>query len=218
MGYLGTLSNKLTPPLPEDALSGRTEPIVVSEPHAVLGSSLMPDYPLGTSRAVFGMGCFWGAERLFWQQPGVYTTAVGYSAGYTPNPRYEDVCTGLTGHSEVVLVVFWPTEIRYEALLKLFWESHNPTQGMRQANDLGTQYRSGIYWFDEMQRRQAEESYRLYQLRLQESGAGEITTELKAAADFYFAEAYHQQYLAKNPTGYCDLQTRDKTGLPPVSA
>jgi peptide-methionine (S)-S-oxide reductase len=181
--------------------------------HQVLGNS-MTDFPSGTARALFGMGCFWGAERLFWQQPGIYTTAVGYSAGYTPNPSYEEVCSGLTGHNEVVLVVFWPARISYVELLRLFWENHNPTQGMRQANDRGTQYRSGIYCFDSQQKSLAEASRAAYQQRLDERNAGTVTTEILDAGPFYYAESYHQQYLAKNPNGYCNLQTLSKSGLP----
>jgi peptide-methionine (S)-S-oxide reductase len=155
--------------------------------------------------AMFGLGCFWGAERRFWECPGVYSTAVGYAAGYTPNPTYREVCTGRTGHNEVVRVVFDPAQVSYESLLVIFWESHNPTQGMRQGNDMGTQYRSGIYVYDEVQRRAAEESLSRYQQALTQAGRGEITTEIMAATEFYYAEEYHQQYLAKNPGGYCGL-------------
>ncbi len=206
-------TQKMVMPLPADALPGRTTALRIPEKHQVLGSSLT-QFPPGTERALFGMGCFWGAERMFWQQRGVYTTAVGYSAGFTPNPTYEEVCSGRTGHNEVVLVVFWPEQLDYGALLRLFWENHNPTQGMRQANDRGTQYRSGIYYFDQRQRQLAEDSRSVYQQRLKGENAGTITTEVLAAAAFYYAEAYHQQYLAKNPNGYCNLQTLAKSGLP----
>ena len=211
MFSMSHLKYKGVMPKPEDALPGRSEPIRIQKPHAVLGSSLS-EYPEGSLTAMFGMGCFWGCERLFWQQKGVYTTAVGYSAGFTPNPTYDEVCTGLTGHNEVVLIVFWPEQISYFQLLKLFWENHNPTQGMRQGNDRGTQYRSGIYFFDDQQKLLAEQSLRSYQKALQESA--QITTELKPAGPFFFAEDYHQQYLAKNPNGYCNLQTLSKSGLP----
>jgi len=173
--------------------------------HHVNGNPLLPPYPSGLEMAMFGMGCFWGAERIFWQQDGVFTTAVGYSAGITPNPTYEEVCTGQTGHNEVVRVVFDPKVISYEALLKLFWESHNPTQGMRQGNDAGTQYRSGIYVYSENQKKLAEASRDTYQQALNAAGHGTITTEIIDAPEFYYAESYHQQYLAKNPNGYCGL-------------
>jgi peptide-methionine (S)-S-oxide reductase len=204
---------KMVMPAPHQALRGRSTPIIPAKPHEVLATALTATPP-DTQKALFGMGCFWGAERLFWQQPGVYTTAVGYAGGYTPNPTYEEVCSGLTGHNEVVLIVFWPDQISYTTLLRLFWENHNPTQGMRQANDLGTSYRSGIYWFDEAQRQSAEMSRAHYQQRLTEAKGLSITTELLPAPEFYFAETYHQQYLAKNPKGYCNLQTLAKTGLP----
>lgn len=206
--------HKLTMPDKRGALPGRDEPIRPPQTHYVLGTRLAPEFPSGTQRALFGMGCFWGAERLFWQQPGVYTTAVGYSAGYTPNPTYEEVCSGQTGHNEVVLVVYYPEQIAYKQLLKCFWENHNPCQGMRQANDIGTQYRSGIYWFNEQQKGDAEESLRAYQALLTAEDQGRVTTEVEPATSFYYAEDYHQQYLAKNPQGYCNLQTVDKTGLP----
>lgn len=189
----------------ERALPGREQAIPVPERHEVLGNPLAPPFPDGLERAVFGMGCFWGAERIFWQAQGVWTTAVGYAGGYTPNPNYEEVCSGSTGHAEVVLAVFDPARTSYEEMLKLFWEGHDPTQGMRQGNDAGTQYRSGIYWHSEAQRLAAEESQAAYQARLLASGYGEITTEIAEAGPFYYAEPYHQQYLAKNPNGYCGL-------------
>jgi peptide-methionine (S)-S-oxide reductase len=166
---------------------------------------LEPPFPEGLERAMFGMGCFWGSEKKFWQQPGVYSTAVGYAAGHTSNPTYREVCTGMTGHNEAVLVVFDPAKIRYDELLKVFWENHDPTQGMRQGNDAGTQYRSGIYYFDEEQRRLAEASRTLFQQQLSKAGYGPITTEIVPAPEFYYAEDYHQQYLAKNQDGYCGL-------------
>jgi len=192
-------------PTPERALPGRREPMRVPERHFVLGARLVPPFPAGTQRALFGMGCFWGAEKRFWQLPGVYTTAVGYAGGYTPNPTYREVCSGLTGHAEVVFVVFDPIVIPYEALLCVFWENHDPTQGMRQGNDIGTQYRSVLYWFDEGQRLEAERSRQTYQEALLRAGYGSITTEVGPAPEFYYAEPYHQQYLAKNPAGYCGL-------------
>jgi peptide-methionine (S)-S-oxide reductase len=195
--------NKL--PTPAEALPGRSEIMPVPAGHFVNGNPLKPPFPAGLETAVFGLGCFWGAERKFWQLPGVYTTAVGYAAGYTPNPSYQEVCTGMTGHNEVVLVVYDPAVISYDRLLKVFWESHNPTQGMRQGNDVGTQYRSGIYTYTEEQKRAAEASREIYQKALKESGHGTITTEILDAPEFYYAEAYHQQYLAKNPNGYCGL-------------
>lgn len=173
--------------------------------HFVNGNALVAPFPAGMELAMFGLGCFWGAERKFWQAEGVYSTAVGYAAGYTPNPTYNEVCTGLTGHNEVVLVVFDPQQISYQDLLKVFWESHNPTQGMRQGNDAGTQYRSGIYTYSESQQQQAEDSKAAFQTALGASGYGPITTEILAAPEFYYAEDYHQQYLAKNPGGYCGL-------------
>jgi peptide-methionine (S)-S-oxide reductase len=196
---------KLVIPTPEDALPGRGEKIPVTHQHKVLGTPLQEPFPAGLEKIVFGLGCFWGAERRFWQQEGVCTTAVGYSAGYTPNPTYEEVCSGLTGHNEVVLVVFDPLKTSLKQLLKVFWESHNPTQGMRQGNDRGTQYRSGIYTFNDNQKALAEESKLEYQTALVEAGLGEITTEILSLDEFYYAETYHQQYLAKNPNGYCGL-------------
>jgi len=191
---------------PEDALSGRDRPaFAVPERHAVLGTSIKPPFPEGYETAVFGLGCFWGAERLFWQTPGVWSTAVGYAGGFTPNPTYEEVCSGRTGHAEVVLVVFDPAVVTYDQLLKVFWEGHDPTQGMRQGNDVGTQYRSGIYWHSEAQRAAAESSRAAYQHALSASRFGTITTEILPASEFYYAEGYHQQYLAKNPAGYCGL-------------
>jgi peptide-methionine (S)-S-oxide reductase len=190
---------------PEAALPGRTESMVVPERHEVLGTPLTPPFPDGLERAVVGLGCFWGAERVFWRADGVYTTAVGYAGGYTPNPTYEEVCSGRTGHTEAVLVVFDPKTISYEGILKLFWESHDPTQGMRQGNDTGTQYRSAVYWTSDAQREAVEASRAMFQGELAKSGFGEITTELAEAGPFYYAEGYHQQYLAKNPNGYCGL-------------
>jgi len=187
------------------ALPGRPGAMPVPEAHFVNGHPLKGPFPAGLREAVFGLGCFWGAERRFWQQPGVYTTAVGYAAGFTPNPTYEEVCTGQTGHNEVVLVVYDPALVSYEQLLKVFWESHDPTQGMRQGNDVGTQYRSGIYWFDEAQRAAAEASKAAFGARLSAAGFGPVTTEVLPAREFYYAEDYHQQYLAKNPGGYCGL-------------
>jgi len=198
------LTKKLRLPTPDEALPGRPERMPVPERHAVLGTPLTGDIP-GTKVAMFGMGCFWGAERTFWQQPGVVSTAVGYAAGITPNPTYREVCSGLTGHAEVVRVVYDPDKIRYEDLLKVFWENHDPTQGMRQGNDVGTQYRSGIYVFDDAQRRAAEASKAAYQAELSRRGYGDITTEILDAPTFYYAEDYHQQYLHKNPDGYCGL-------------
>lgn len=192
-------------PSPSEALPGRGEPIPTAARHFVLGSPLKGPHQPTSSRAMFGMGCFWGAEKRFWSLPGVEVTAVGYAGGYTPNPTYEEVCSGLTGHNEVVLVVHDPAVLSYDALLKTFWESHDPTQGMRQGNDVGHQYRSGIYVFTEEQRQLALASKDSYQAALRARGFGEITTELLDAPEFYFAEGYHQQYLAKNPTGYCGL-------------
>jgi peptide-methionine (S)-S-oxide reductase len=190
---------------PERALPGRSQQMPVPDRHAVLGNPMLPPFPEGLERAVFGMGCFWGAERMFWQAEGVWTTAVGYAGGYTPNPTYEEVCSGSTGHTEVVLAVFDPAVTSYEALLKIFWEGHDPTQGMRQGNDVGTQYRSLIHWHDEAQREAAEQSCAMFGERLRSEGFGEITTEIAAAGDFYYAEEYHQQYLHKVPNGYCGL-------------
>lgn len=192
-------------PTEEAALPGRSEPIPTAEKHFVTGHMLKSPYPDGFEKAMFGMGCFWGAERMFWQLDGVHVTAVGYATGLTPNPTYEEVCSGLTGHNEVVLVVYDPATMPYDTLLKTFWEGHDPTQGMRQGNDIGTQYRSGIYVFADSQRAAAEASKTAFQEQLSANGYGPITTEILDAPDFYFAEDYHQQYLAKNPTGYCGL-------------
>jgi peptide-methionine (S)-S-oxide reductase len=190
---------------PSEALPGRSEPIALPERHEVLGTPLAPPYPPGHEVLMVGMGCFWGAERKFWQTPGVYTTAVGYQGGFTPNPTYREVCSGLTAHTEVVQVVFDPAKVRLEALLAVFWENHDPTQGMRQGNDIGTQYRSALYWTTPAQQAVVEASRDAYQARLRAAGFGAITTELRAAPPFHAAEAYHQQYLAKNPDGYCGL-------------
>jgi peptide-methionine (S)-S-oxide reductase len=194
-----------TMPTPEQALKGRDDRMMVPAAHAVLGTPLAPPFPAGLRRAVFAMGCFWGAERQFWQLPGVYTTAVGYAGGLTPNPTYREVCSGQTGHAEVVLVVFDPAKITYETMLRVFWESHDPTQGMRQGADVGTQYRSAIYWEDDAQQAAALRSRDAYQARLREAGHRAITTEIAQAPTFYYAEDYHQQYLAKNPGGYCGI-------------
>ncbi|MGB6086742.1 peptide-methionine (S)-S-oxide reductase MsrA [Parvibaculum sp.] len=199
------LRRKTEMPVPEEALPGRDFAIPTASRHFVNGADLKGPYPEGMETAMFGLGCFWGAERKFWQLPGVHVTAVGYAAGYTPNPTYEEVCTGRTGHNEVVLVVFDPKKVSYETLLKTFWESHNPTQGMRQGNDIGTQYRSGIYVTSDAQRKAAEASRDAYGAELAKQGYGAITTEILDAPTFYFAEDYHQQYLAKNPNGYCGL-------------
>ncbi|AFZ29003.1 Peptide methionine sulfoxide reductase msrA [Gloeocapsa sp. PCC 7428] len=199
------LGKKLTLPKPEEALPGRTEKMPVPERHYVNGNALQPPYPDGMEIAMFGMGCFWGAERKFWQQNGVFITAVGYAGGITPNPTYQEVCSGMTGHNEVVRVVFDPKMVSYEQLLKIFWENHDPTQGMRQGNDVGTQYRSGIYVYSEAQKKLAEASKEAYQQALIAAGYKTITTEILEAPEFYFAEGYHQQYLAKNPNGYCGL-------------
>jgi peptide-methionine (S)-S-oxide reductase len=195
----------LTIPTAAEALPGRAERMPVPAAHFVNKHPLQAPFPAGLERALFAMGCFWGAERKFWQLNGVYSTAVGYAAGHTQNPTYHEVCTGMTGHAEVVLVVFDPKTITYEQLLKTFWENHDPTQGMRQGNDVGTQYRSGIYYFDEAQRRAAESSRDAFQKQLLAAGYGPITTEIVPAPEFYYAEDYHQQYLAKNPDGYCGL-------------
>lgn len=192
-------------PKPEAVLPGRATEMTITNQHYVNGHVLRPPYPAGLQQAIFGMGCFWGAERRFWEMNGVYSTAVGYAAGFTPNPSYEEVCSGLTGHNEVVLVVYDPMTIAYHDLLKMFWESHDPTQGMRQGNDRGTQYRSGIYVFDDQQQQQAEETRRLFQQALDKQAYGSITTEILPKRTFYYAEDYHQQYLAKNPRGYCGL-------------
>ncbi len=195
----------LTVPSPDQALAGRQEPIPTAPTHYVNGAALKGPYPQGAEKALFGLGCFWGAERKFWEMPGVIVTAVGYAGGSTPNPTYEEVCSGLTGHTEAVLVVFDPKQVSYEQLLKTFWESHDPTQGMRQGNDVGTQYRSGIYTYSDAQRQAAEDSRAAYETALKAKGLPPITTEIAPAPEFYFAEGYHQQYLAKNPAGYCGL-------------
>jgi peptide-methionine (S)-S-oxide reductase len=189
----------------ERALPGRAAALAVGETHFENGNRIVPPFPAGLERAMFALGCFWGAERKLWQVPGVYSTAVGYAAGFTPNPTYEEVCSGMTGHAEVVLVVYDPKRVTYQQLLKVFWESHDPTQGMRQGNDVGTQYRSGIYPFNDEQRKLAEASLRNYQEQLARAGHGRISSEIKPAGEFYYAEDYHQQYLAKNPGGYCGL-------------
>jgi peptide-methionine (S)-S-oxide reductase len=201
-----TLKRKpLSMPTPGQALPGRSQPIPTASTHFVSGAPLKGPYLEGTEQALFGLGCFWGAERKFWQVPGVHVTAVGYAGGLTPNPTYEEVCSGMTGHNEAVLVVYDPKRVSYEQLLKLFWEAHDPTQGMRQGNDVGTQYRSGIYYFNDAQRREAEASKAAYEAALTSRGLGSITTEILPAPEFYFAEDYHQQYLAKNPGGYCGI-------------
>ncbi|MBO0352020.1 peptide-methionine (S)-S-oxide reductase MsrA [Phormidium pseudopriestleyi FRX01] len=204
MGLFG-LGKKLTLPTPDKALPGRQEPIPVPANHFVNGNPLKPPFPDGMEQVIIGMGCFWGAERKFWQQEGVFVTVVGYAAGITPNPTYQEVCSGMTGHNEVVLVVYDPKVISLETLLKVFWESHNPTQGMRQGNDAGTQYRSGIYLYSPEQKELALASKKAYQKALSAAGYGDITTEILDAPEFYYAEGYHQQYLAKNPNGYCGL-------------
>jgi peptide-methionine (S)-S-oxide reductase len=196
---------KLCLPEPGKALPGREAKMPVPSRHEVLGTPLEPPYPAGMQTLVVGMGCFWGAERVFWQAPGVYTTAVGYAGGLTPNPTYEEVCSGRTGHTEAVLVVFDPAKTGLDEMLKLFWENHDPTQGMRQGNDVGTQYRSAIYWTSDEQRVAAEKSAAMFGERLAEKGYGAISTEIAEAGEFYYAEPYHQQYLAKNPNGYCGL-------------
>ena len=197
--------NKLEMPSAAEALPGRAARMKVPATHFVNGNRLEPPYPAGLKTAMFGLGCFWGAEKLFWNLPGVYSTAVGYAGGLTPNPTYEEVCTGRTGHNEVVRVVYDPAKTSYEELLRAFWEAHNPTQGMRQGNDVGTQYRSGIYVNDDAERKAAEASRDAYAAQLAKAGYGAITTEIQPAPEFYFAEDYHQQYLAKNPAGYCGL-------------
>lgn len=199
------LLKNLTLPDADQAPPGRNSPLEVPERHFVNGNCLLPPYPAGADQALFGMGCFWGAERKYWSLPGVYVTAVGYAGGFTPNPAYKEVCSGRTGHAEVVSVVFFPRELSYETLLRIFWESHDPTQGMRQGNDVGTQYRSAIFTFSDWQQSVAETSRDLYQQALREKGLGSVTTEIAPATTFYFAENYHQQYLAKNPGGYCGL-------------
>jgi peptide-methionine (S)-S-oxide reductase len=202
---LFTDTRKLKMPTAAQALPGRTEKMPVPARHFVLGTPLEPPFPAGTDQALFGMGCFWGAERLFWKLPGVVSTSVGYAGGHTPNPTYREVCSGGTGHAEVVQVVFDPARITYADLLKTFWESHDPTQGMRQGNDVGTQYRSAIYWHGEEQRRAAEASRANYERALAAAGHEAVTTEIAPAPPYYFAEEYHQQYLAKNPGGYCGI-------------
>ncbi|MGI9622451.1 MAG: peptide-methionine (S)-S-oxide reductase MsrA [Acidimicrobiales bacterium] len=203
MGLFGR--DKTEPPSADEALPGRDESMPVPPKHFVLDAPLDGPFPATAQTALFGLGCFWGAERKFWVLPGVLSTSVGYAAGLTPNPTYQEVCSGLTGHNEVVRVVFDPSEISYEQLLKVFWESHDPTQGMRQGNDIGTQYRSGVYYYDETQRETAEKAKDMFQQELLAAGYGEITTEIQPASDYFFAEDYHQQYLAKNVNGYCGL-------------
>jgi peptide-methionine (S)-S-oxide reductase len=198
-------SKKLKLPSPGDALPDRSEKMVVSPRHYVLDAPTRPPFPAGTRSVLFAMGCFWGAEKKFWQSAGVVSTQVGYAGGFTANPTYEDVCSGQTGHAEVVRVIFDPAAVSFEELLRVFWENHNPTQGMRQGNDVGTQYRSGIYYADELQKAAAEASRTAYQKKLSEADFGPVTTEIVPAGEFYYAEDYHQQYLAKNPNGYCGL-------------
>ncbi len=213
-----SFGKKLALPTPDEALPGRSESMPVPNQHYINGNPLKPPFPKGMEMALFGLGCFWGAERKFWQQDGVYSTSVGYAAGLTPNPTYQEVCTGMTGHNEVVRVVFDPTVISYEQILKVFWESHNPTQGMRQGNDVGTQYRSGIYTYSDEQLAVAKQSQEAYQNALKQAGFDAITTEILPAPEFYYAEAYHQQYLAKNPNGYCGLGGTCVTYTPAVKA
>jgi peptide-methionine (S)-S-oxide reductase len=196
---------KSTMPTPEEALPGRTATMPVPSTHYVNGNPIMGPWPAGIETAVFGLGCFWGAERIFWKTPGVYSTAVGYSGGFTPNPTYQETCTGKTGHNEVVLVAFDPAVISFESLCKVFWESHDPTQGMRQGNDAGTQYRSGIYYANDQQKAVAEHTRDIFQKELTAARHGQITTEIAPLGAFYYAEEYHQQYLAKNPAGYCGI-------------
>ena len=205
MGLFDLFTKKTAMVSPDQALPGRSAVMPVPEKHFVNGNPLKAPFPEGMETAVFGLGCFWGAERKFWQIPGVYSTAVGYAAGHTPNPNYQEVCSGMTGHNEVVFVAFDPQQVSYAQLLKVFWESHNPTQGMRQGNDVGTQYRSGIYTYGDRQQQEALKSKQIYQQALNKAGYEEITTEIIPAPDFYYAEDYHQQYLAKNPNGYCGL-------------
>ncbi len=199
----GLTRNKMNMVDRADALGGRSTPVPVPDRHAVLGTPMRPPFPQGDERAIIAMGCFWGAEKAFWSLPGVYTTAVGYAGGFTPNPTYEEVCTGRTGHAEAVLVVFDPQTISYAEILRTFWEGHDPTEGMRQGNDVGTQYRSAILWTSEEQRAVAEQSRDMYAAKLAAAGYGQITTEIEPAGEFYYAEDYHQQYLHKNPYGYC---------------
>jgi peptide-methionine (S)-S-oxide reductase len=213
-----SLRKKAEMPAREKALPGRAAKMPVPERHFVNGNTLTPPFPAGIETAIFGLGCFWGAERVFWRLPGVYVTAVGYAGGYTPNPTYEEVCSGLTGHTEAVLVAFDPKQVSYETLLRTFWESHDPTQGMRQGNDVGTQYRSAIYWTTPEQKRRAEASRDAYQQALARAGRGAVTTEIAEAGAFYYAEDYHQQYLAKNPGGYCGLGGTGVTCPMPASA
>ena len=202
---MGRFEKSTTMPTPAEALPGRTEPMKVPAKHFVNGNPLAPPFPAGMELALFGMGCFWGAEKKFWELPGVYSTSVGYAAGITPNPTYEEVCSGRTGHNEVVRVVYDPEQTGYAELLRVFFENHDPTQGMRQGNDAGTQYRSGIYATSDPQRKAAEAARDSFQHELEAAGFGSITTEILAAPEFYYAEDYHQQYLAKNPAGYCGL-------------
>lgn len=204
-------TKKLVMPKPEEALPGRAQPIPTAERHFVNGAALKGPYPEGSKKVIFGLGCFWGAEQRFWQLPGVLVTAVGYAGGFTPNPTYEEVCTGMTGHNEVVLVVYDPKKITFDELLKVFWESHDPTQHFRQGNDVGTQYRSAIYYFSEDQAERGRAAKELYARELERYGFGPVMTEIRRAPEFYFAEDYHQQYLAKNPKGYCGLAG---TGVP----
>jgi peptide-methionine (S)-S-oxide reductase len=199
------LTRKQRMPTAAEALPGRISPLAITDRHFVLNTKLQPPYPQGMALALVGLGCFWGAERKFWKIPGVYSTAVGYAGGATPNPTYEEVCSGMTGHNEVVRIVFDPAKVPYRELLRVFWESHNPTQGMQQGNDVGTQYRSGIYCYDQTQLAEAVSSQESYQQRIAAAGFAKITTEVVVAPEFYFAEDYHQQYLAKNPAGYCGL-------------
>lgn len=214
---LNLLKKKADLPTREQALPGRATRMKVPEKHAVLGTPLEPPFPAAMRLAMFGMGCFWGAERMFWDLKGVYSTSVGYAAGFTPNPSYEEVCSGMTAHNEVVRVVYDPVRVSYETLLKAFWEGHDPTQGMRQGNDVGSQYRSGIYVYSPEQRRAAEDSRQRFKLALSKAGrAAGITTEILSAPDFFYAEDYHQQYLHKNPTGYCGLGGTGVTCPPPV--
>jgi peptide-methionine (S)-S-oxide reductase len=205
MAIFGSGAMNLRLPRPEQALPGHDTPMAVPDEHFVNGNRITPPFPAGLEQAIFGMGCFWGAERKFWEAPGVYSTAVGYAGGYTPNATYKEVCSGMTGHAEVVLVVFDPAKTSYDEMLRIFWENHDPTQGMRQGNDVGTQYRSAIYTTSAEQRRAAEASRAAFQDRLTTAGYGRITTEIADAPPFFYAEDYHQQYLAKNPNGYCGL-------------
>ncbi|RCS24833.1 peptide-methionine (S)-S-oxide reductase MsrA [Phyllobacterium salinisoli] len=218
MSLIDKLSKKLKMPAPEEALPGRPEPISTAATNFVTGKPLKGPWPDNMRKIMFGMGCFWGVERLFWQMPGVYATAAGYAGGITPNPTYEETCTGRTGHNEVVLVVYDPDVVSLSDLLKTFWEEHDPTQGMRQGNDIGTTYRSGIYTFSSADRRTAEESRDAYQEALDAKGLGQITTEILDAPEFYYAEDYHQQYLAKNPNGYCGLRGTGVSCVMPRSA